>query len=198
MFIQSALISETPRLRKFALRLTRNSSDANDLLQSTCLRALEKSNLFEDGTNLFSWTSKIMFNIFVSGYRRKSKFETQLDPDIYLDKETVSPLQETILEISNVEKAMLKLSYDHRRVLFLICVNGMCYLEASKILKISLGTVRSRLSRAREQLKVIMDTPRPISMPVMPISVPRLSSNRNTPFVPAYIAAHAMQRTTYR
>lgn len=198
MFIQSALIFETPRLHKFALRLTRNSSDADDLLQSTCLRALEKANLFEDGTNLFSWTSKIMFNIFVSGHRRKSKFETQLDPDIYLDKETVAPLQETILEISNVEKAMLKLSYDHRRILFLVCVNGLCYLEVSKILKISLGTVRSRLSRAREQLKVIMDAPKPINIPMIPISMPYVSSNGNMPFVPAYIAAHAMQRTSYR
>ncbi|HYD18070.1 MAG TPA: sigma factor, partial [Patescibacteria group bacterium] len=66
MFEQKALIGEMENLRRFALRLTRNASDAEDLVQSTLLRALEKQDYFETGTNLFSWTSKIMFNLFAS------------------------------------------------------------------------------------------------------------------------------------
>ena len=65
MFAQAALVTEMIPLNKFALRLTKNKNDAADLVQSTCLRALEKAHYFEEGTNLFSWTSKIMFNLFL-------------------------------------------------------------------------------------------------------------------------------------
>ena len=91
MFQQQALVNEMGKLRKFAMRLTKNPANTDDLLQSTMLRALEKKQYFEEGTNLFSWTSKIMFNIFVSGYRRQKKFGTQYDPAHYIDQMTVAP-----------------------------------------------------------------------------------------------------------
>ncbi len=159
MFSQTALVSETGRLQKFALRLTRNKADADDLFQSTCLRALEKAHCFEEGTNLFGWTSKIMFNIFVSGYRRRTKFETQFDPETYLEKSSVAPTQDISTEFEDVKRAMMKLSPDHRNILFLICVKGMRYEEVSEMFQIPIGTVRSRLSRAREQLQAIINTP---------------------------------------
>ena len=77
MFATQDLLEETEGLRKFALKLTKNVYDAEDLVQSTVLRALEKKELFQSGTNLFSWTSKIMYNMFVSNYRRKTKYETE-------------------------------------------------------------------------------------------------------------------------
>ena len=78
MFTQAELVIEMPKLRKFASKLTRNNSEADDLLQSTLLRALEKVTYFETGTDLFKWSSKIMYNIFVTDYRRKVKFESRL------------------------------------------------------------------------------------------------------------------------
>src|ERR1700744_6036747 len=113
MFNQAALVSELPNLRKFALRLTRNTSDADDLVQSTVLRALEKQHLFQADTSLFKWTSKIMYNLFVSGYRRRVKFETQYDPQSYLDARTVEADQETRVEVNEVHEAMQQLSEDH-------------------------------------------------------------------------------------
>lgn len=157
MFAHSALVEETERLHKFALRLTRNKADADDLLQSTCLRALERAHCFEDGTNLFGWVSKIMFNLFATDYRRRMKFETQFDPESYLEKESVAATQEVNADIANVKKAMVQLSADHRGVLVMICVNGMRYDEVSTLLRIPIGTVRSRLSRAREQILAILD-----------------------------------------
>lgn len=159
MFAQNALIAENARLHKFALRLTKNMADADDLLQSTCLRALEKANLFEEGTNLFSWTSKIMFNIFVSGYRRRVKFENQFDPEIHLERQSVAPTQEIEAELSNVKRAMMRLTANHRKILILICVQGRRYEEVSEILQIPVGTVRSRLSRARDSLQTILNMP---------------------------------------
>lgn len=159
MFQQNALVDEMKNLRKFAFRLTGNASDAEDLLQSTVLRALEKKHLFQTGTDLFKWTSKIMFNLFVSEYRRRTKFETQYDPETYLEKQSVEGSQEVKLTLSKVQDAMKLLSADHQEILVLVCVKGMRYEEVSEALQIPVGTVRSRLARARESLQMIMDTP---------------------------------------
>lgn len=159
MFSNNALIDETDRLRKFAYRLTGNISDAEDLTQSTVLRALEKKHLFEDGTNLYSWTSKMMFNLFISGYRRKTKFESQYDPDPYLEKQHTAATQEIEMQLQDVNDAMEQLSAKHHDILVMVCVKGMPYAEVSKKLGIPVGTVRSRLSRARENLQQALKTP---------------------------------------
>lgn len=171
MFTQAELIATAPNLHKFALRLTRNSADADDLLQSTLLRAIEKQHLFESDTNLFSWSSKIMFNIFASGYRRRTKFETQYDPQTVLDSFATEPTQETACDLKQVAAAMAHLSPEHREILTLVCIEGVRYEEAGERLGIPVGTVRSRLSRARDSLQKLMDTP----------------------MDPAFIAAHNLQ-----
>lgn len=156
MFNQNALIDETHKLHKFALRLTKNTHNAEDLVQSTLVRALEKKELFEGGTNLFSWTSKIMFNLFISGYRRRKKFETQYDPEPYINLMSVAPVQEACVDFITVSKNMEHLSPEHREVLVLVCVKGMSYSEAAMALNIPENTVRSRLSRARDNLQEIL------------------------------------------
>lgn len=157
MFQQKALLNEMARLHKFALRLTKNAHNAEDLLQNTVLRALEKKEYFQEGTNLFSWTSKMMFNLFVTSYRRKSKFETQYDPEPHIAALSVAPTQENHMDWLTVNKKMQSLSPEHREILTLICVHDMRYDEASTLLGIPLGTVRSRLSRARQQLQVMLE-----------------------------------------
>lgn len=157
MFQQKALLNEMARLHKFALRLTKNAHNAEDLLQNTVLRALEKKEYFQEGTNLFSWTSKMMFNLFVSSYRQKSKFETQYDPEPYIAALSVDATQEAHVDWLTVNDKMKKLSAEHREILTLICVHDMRYDEASTMLGIPLGTVRSRLSRARHQLQVMLE-----------------------------------------
>jgi RNA polymerase sigma-70 factor (ECF subfamily) len=156
MFQESALVKEMDKLRKFALRLTRNASDAEDLLQSTMLRALEKKDYFQDGTSLFSWTSKIMFNLFASQYRHKKKFDSQYDPAPYIDHASVEPSQEAAVDLVTVRNCMKRLSKEHREILMLVCVRGQQYEEVSEMLQIPVGTVRSRLSRARQQLQLLM------------------------------------------
>lgn len=160
MFYQDALVLQIPSLKKFAFHLTKNKADADDLVQATCLRALEKVDYFKDDTNLLSWTSKIMFNLFASSYRRKMKFETKLDPNIFLGNISISPTQEFCLEFSNTRNAMMQLKRTHREVLILVCLQGMLYKEASEALDIPIGTVRSRLSRARLNLQYIINSPK--------------------------------------
>mgnify|MGYP003625408282 CR=1 FL=1 len=159
MFNNQQLIVEMPRLEKFALRLTRSQHDANDLVQSTLLRAMEKKHLFQEGTDLFKWTSKMMYNLFVSAYRRKVKFETQYDPESYLEKQSIEAPQDTQIELMKVKEAMTQLSSEHREVIALVCIQGMSYQDVSSSLNIPVGTVRSRLSRARDQLQSALDAP---------------------------------------
>lgn len=157
MFTQAALVQEMGNLRKFALKLTRDTHEAEDLLQSTLLRACEKQHLFRPDTSLYSWMSKIMYNLFVSDYRRKSKFQTQYDPDNYLQNLSVEADQEIKVTFLKVNEAMKKISAIHRQILVMICVNGMPYEEVAETLKIPVGTVRSRLSRARESLQALLE-----------------------------------------
>lgn len=161
MFDNSALVPHMDGLRRFGFRLTGNRSDAEDLVQSTLLRAVEKKHLFEEGTQMFSWLSKIMFNIFASQYRRKSRFETQYDPESHIDRESVEASQDIKVELQNVQAAMNRLSDDHRAIIEMICVEGMQYNEVSEALNIPVGTVRSRLSRARESLTSALETRTP-------------------------------------
>jgi len=153
MFTHAELLKESSSLNKFAYKLTRNRDDADDLLQTTLVTALDKQNQFEHGTNLFSWTSRIMFNSFVSAYRHNCRFETQFDPQWYIDQESVEATQEIEAELSLVFDAIMLLSEDHREILRMVCIDGMQYNEVAEKLVIPVGTVRSRLSRAREGLQ---------------------------------------------
>lgn len=153
MFFEQNLIEEMDGLRGFAYRLTGNDSHADDLLQSTVLRALEKKHLFEKGTNLFSWCSKIMFNIFAGQYRRRVKFESQYDPEPVIERQSRPANQYNRMRCKEIGDAMRNLSKQHRRVLTDICINGMKYKTVANTLGIPVGTVRSRVSRAREQLQ---------------------------------------------
>lgn len=157
MFSHDVMVNEIGRLHKFALRLTRNTHNADDLVQATVLRALEKSDLFVEGTNFFGWASKIMFNIFISQYRRKTKFETQYDPEDFLNKLCSEPKQEIVVDLKKVTRAIERLSKDHRQILEMACIEGMLYEEVAEELDIPVGTVRSRIARARSHLHTLLE-----------------------------------------
>lgn len=159
-FRHEELVNEIRNLRRFACKLCRNQSDAEDLLQSTVLKALENREKFESGTKLFSWASKIMFNIFASQYRRRVKFETQYDCEDLIKSQSVEAEQEKVVEMHSVGAALQLLSEQHRSVLMMVTVHGLPYEEVARIQNIPVGTVRSRLSRAREQLRMLLEAPR--------------------------------------
>jgi RNA polymerase sigma-70 factor (ECF subfamily) len=154
MFDNAELIDQLDNLRKFALTLTGNIPDAEDLVNATVLRAIEKNEMFETGTDLHAWTSKIMFNLFATQYRRRARLEEKVEPVALVDNEELNtPQQETVVELSLVSKAIDRLSDEQRQILIMICVQEMKYEEVAEALNIPIGTVRSRLSRARENLQ---------------------------------------------
>lgn len=159
MFEEKSLVSEMEKLRRFALRLTRNPSAADDLVQATMLRALEKRDSFQTGSNLFSWTSKILFHEFASQYRRKKKFESQYDPEPYISAVSVRPEQEAHTDLAKVRESMKRMTARHQEILVMVSIRGMGYAEVSEMLQVPVGTVRSRLFRARKELQELLDSP---------------------------------------
>ncbi len=152
-FEHEDLVSEIEKLRRFASKLTRNYDDAEDLLQTTIVKALQNKYKFEEGSNLFSWTSKIMFNTFASNYNRRVKFETQYDSENIIAAQATESSQESEAELRETGEALEKLSDDHKDIIVMICMNGMSYEAVAEQIDIPVGTVRSRLSRARDQLR---------------------------------------------
>ncbi len=164
------LMPHIQSMYNFAFRLTQDEDDANDLVQDTYLKAFRFINSFERGTNAKAWLFRILKNSFINDYRRKSKEPSKVDyqeVETYYDSEemagtsqTTDLRAETVQELlgDEVTNALNALPVDFRTVLILCDVEGFTYEEMAKILDIPIGTVRSRLHRARMLLKEKLKT----------------------------------------
>lgn len=149
-----------------ALRLTRNPSDAEDLVQETYLKAFKAFDSFKEGTNLKAWLYRIMTNTYINSYRKAQRQPSQLPTDDISDYQlyTTSSHQSSGLESAEVEAlksvpdtditdALNRLPEDYRMVVYYVDIEGLAYKEVAEILDIPLGTVMSRLHRGRKQLR---------------------------------------------
>ncbi|MCW5919861.1 MAG: RNA polymerase sigma factor [Bacteroidia bacterium] len=144
-------------LRGFALKLTQNSEDANDLIQETMLKALNNEDKFEKGTNLSGWLYTIMRNIFINNYRRMVKSQTFLDStenQFFLNNinNATRNRGEANLVMKEINNAINDLS-DNLKVPFMMSFRGYKYEEIASQLSIPLGTVKIRIHTARQKLK---------------------------------------------
>ncbi len=158
MLTDKELFQEMEGLKRFSIKLCGNRADAEDLLQNTLTKALGNREKFKTGSKAFSWLSRIMYNDFVTQYKRKTRFESQYDPELAIAGLSKDATQENQVMISEVQNAMNELNAEQREILTLVCGYEMSYEEVSKILKIPMGTVRSRLSRAREKMQEVLST----------------------------------------
>ena len=147
----TAIAAEIPRLRRFARVLTRGSDAADDLVQETLLRAITARAQFEPGTNLRAWLFTILRHARAAAARRAARSPI-VDSDT-LPEAAVSGGQEERQAMRDVANAFRKLGRIHREALWLVVVEGLDYAEAARILGVPPGTLRSRLSRAREALR---------------------------------------------
>lgn len=149
----------------FAYRLTNDEDDANDLVQDTYMKAFRFVNSFQKGTNAKAWLFRILKNSFINDYRKKSKQPAKVDyqevETIYNSENepqyngTVDLRTETVQDLigDEVASSLNGLPVDFRTVIILSDIEGFTYEEMAKILDIPIGTVRSRLHRARNLLK---------------------------------------------
>lgn len=159
------LLANIPSLRRYARTLTGNSYDADDLVQMTLLRAMEKWQSWRQGTNLRAWLLTIQRNLFISGKRREKHTiyvsdVTEPKPNL---KEPVKAEMHVMLQ--EMEAAIDRLSDEHKSVLLLTAVEELSYEEAADVAGIPIGTIRSRLSRARAEIRLTYaeSHPRPVS-----------------------------------
>jgi RNA polymerase sigma-70 factor (ECF subfamily) len=150
--------AEIPRLRRFARYLGREPDVADDLVQECLTRAVAHIDSWRPGTNLRAWLFTILRNCHISEARRQSR-NPAIDGVEVADSPAVATPggQEAYVAMQELRRAYATLSAEHREVLLLVAVEGMAYEEAASVLEVPVGTVRSRLSRARQALRRAMD-----------------------------------------
>jgi len=154
---QEALVELIPRLRRYARALTGERFRADDLVQDTLERALSKWALWRPGTDLRAWTFTIMHNVFVNQVRRSVLAAESLDPDAGMDVEDSGARADTLAQLNALNSALQRLPDEHREVLLLVTLEGFSYDEAAHTLGLPIGTVMSRLARARGKLAVLLE-----------------------------------------
>jgi RNA polymerase sigma-70 factor (ECF subfamily) len=147
------LEAQIPRLRRYARSLTRDSVRADDLVQDCLCRAVRKSHLFQPGTDLRAWLFTLMHNQHVNDVRSAIREGVAIPVEDAAPFLPVAATQGASLELRDLDRGMAQLPDEQRQVLLLIGLEGFAYEDAAEILDIPVGTVRSRLSRAREALR---------------------------------------------
>jgi RNA polymerase sigma-70 factor (ECF subfamily) len=145
-----ALIDTIPNLRAFAHSLCGDGQLSNDLVQETLLKAWAHKDSFVPDSNLKAWLFTILRNTYFTHYRKSQREE--LDEDHAAMNASVPPTQLMQLEFEDMRKALMRLSPDHREALLLITAEGFSYEDAARVCGCAIGTMKSRVNRARSRL----------------------------------------------
>ena len=149
------LIKEIPNLRAFAASLCGSMHLADDLVQDTLLKAWSHSDSFEEGTNIRAWLFTILRNGYYSLYRKRGR-EVQDTDGMYSQNVAVQGGQESAVDFSDFRTALAKLPEDQREVLILVGATGLSYEEAAQVCEVAVGTIKSRVNRARIKLAELL------------------------------------------
>jgi RNA polymerase sigma-70 factor, ECF subfamily len=153
--VKSGFVAAIPNLRAFAVSLCGNLERADDLVQETMLKAFKNIDSFEEGTNLKAWLFTILRNTYFSD-RRRLKREVEDADGVYAARVAVHPEQHGHMDMCELQDALKLLQDDQREALILVCAAGMSYEEAAEISGCAVGTIKSRVNRARTKLADIM------------------------------------------
>lgn len=158
--LRRQIVELLPRLRRFSYALTGDSDKGDDLVQETCARALSRHDQWEPGTRLDSWMFKIAQNIWVDQRRAHKVRGEVIDIDTARDLagDDGRDIAEGRLTLSRVSEGIAQLPADQQALIALVCVDGLSYKEAADILDVPIGTVMSRLARARRSLYKMADS----------------------------------------
>jgi RNA polymerase sigma-70 factor (ECF subfamily) len=159
--LPSLLVDMLPRLWAFALRISGNRHDAEDLVQRACVRALERAHQLQQDTSPLSWVFSIMHSIWINELRaRKVRSRNGVEWDDQLLETVPDPSganPETEVLHRQVLRAIERLPEAQRAVILLVAIEGLSYKEAADVLAVPIGTVMSRLSRARQALGALFE-----------------------------------------
>lgn len=151
--IRDLIIEMLPRLRRFAFALTGSQDRGEDLVQETCLKALARADQWQSGTRLDSWMFRIAQNQWIDTLRRGARYADTTPEELALaDEASLGNTAASRHEQHAVRVAVAALPPDQRVAVALVCIDGLSYREAAETLDIPIGTVMSRLARARKSL----------------------------------------------
>ena len=149
------LVKTIPSLRAFAISLTQNNDRADDLVQETLVKAWDKQTSFQPGTNLKAWLFTILRNEFYSQMRKRGR-EVQDSDGTLTAGVAIHPGQQGSIDLKDFRRALEQLPEDQREAIILIGASGFSYEEAAEICGCAVGTIKSRVSRARTRLQEIL------------------------------------------
>ena len=149
--MREAMLAAVPNLRAFAVSLCGDMDRANDLVQETLLRAWAHQDSFEPGTNMSAWLFTILRNHFRTEYRKRRREVEDADGG-YAERLTSPEAQTGHVEFGELREALLQLPPDQREALILVGASGFSYEEAAHICDCAVGTIKSRVNRARTRL----------------------------------------------
>lgn len=157
--IRHRIVEVLPRLRRFALMLTGDIDRADDLVQEACVRALAHADQWIPGTRLDSWMYRIAQNLWIDRMRSKKVQGEVIDIDAFthLTGSDGRDVVEHRLMLAHVSEKISELTPDQQLLIGLVCIDGMTYQEAADMLGIPIGTIMSRIGRARSKLNEAMN-----------------------------------------
>jgi RNA polymerase sigma-70 factor (ECF subfamily) len=149
------LLAALPNLRAFAVSLTGRHHVADDLVQDTIMKAWAKQDHFEPGTNMKAWLFTILRNEFYSQMRKRGREVSDTD-GIFTSQLSTHPQQYGSLDLQDFKRALDQLPSDQREAIILVGASGFAYEEAAEICGCAVGTIKSRINRARNKLQEIL------------------------------------------
>lgn len=152
---RDALLAAIPNLRAFAISLCGNHAHADDLVQDVLVKAWGNLDKFQPGTNLKAWLFTILRNTYLSE-RRRLKREIEDADGVYAGRLSSPPEQPGHLDVADLKQALTKLTDDQREALLLVGAEGFSYEQAAEICGCAVGTIKSRVNRARNRLAQLM------------------------------------------
>jgi RNA polymerase sigma-70 factor, ECF subfamily len=153
--LRDDILAAVPNLRAFAISLSGNADRADDLVQETLLRAIANIDSFQPGSNLPAWLFTILRNLFHSEYRKRRREVEDADGK-YAATLAVQPHQGAHLDFEDLRNALARLPHDQREALLLVGASGFSYEQAAEICGCAVGTIKSRVNRARTRLAELM------------------------------------------
>lgn len=152
-----AIAAHVPRLRRYATALVGNAADADDLVQDCVEKALANRHTLRDPSRLGGWLLSILHNLHVSGVRWRRRRGHEMPVEEFADDVALSAPASDRGAVRDFVRAFARLSGEHRQILLLTGLEGLSYREVAEVLEVPIGTVMSRLARARERLRVLLD-----------------------------------------
>ncbi len=157
--IRAEIAALVPRLRRFAYAISGNRDEGDDLVQTACLKALSRLDQYQRGTRLDSWMFRIIQTSHIDNLRRRKRQATPVEPELlerHSDGGQAAAQSDHRLLLARTRDAIAELPEEQRAVMALVAIEGYSYKEAAEILETPIGTIMSRLARARAKLLPIL------------------------------------------